>query len=73
MTGRSILKSGRVLEYGEPIPDNDPMVGLNLEGEPSCWTVGIRPRDAAVLDLARKGGIAGLSWGAYIQKEKVEE
>jgi hypothetical protein len=73
MTGAPILKSGRILGYGESLPDDDPMVGLHLEEHPSAWVVGIRPKDRAIADLAKAGGIAGLSWGAYATRSPIKE
>jgi hypothetical protein len=73
MTGAPLLKSGKILSPGQSIPTDDPLVGLSLEGEPTCWVVGIRPTDKAVADLAKAGGIAGLSWGAYAKRVPLEE
>jgi len=72
LCGRPILKSGRVLSYGESIPNDDPVIGLSLEGQPSAWLVAIRPRDPAVLELAKCGAIAGLSWGAHASRTDLE-
>jgi hypothetical protein len=72
LCGRPILKSGRVLSFGESLPSDDPMVGISLEGQPTAWLVAIRPKDAAVLELAKAGGIAGLSWGAHASRTEIE-
>jgi hypothetical protein len=72
MTGSPILKSGRVLKAGENIPTEDPVIGLDLRGDQTCWIVGIKPDDAAIVELAKAGGIAGLSWGAWAQRDPEE-
>lgn len=73
VVGAPILKSGRVIAYGESLPEDDPMIGISLEGQPSAWVVGIRPKDRAVAELAKAGGIAGLSWGAYATRSPIKE
>jgi hypothetical protein len=73
ITGAPVLKSGRVIAHGESLPEDDPMVGINLEEHPSAWVVGIRPKDRAIAELAKAGGIAGLSWGAYATRSPIKE
>ncbi len=68
--GAPILKSGALLAPDAMPTDEDPIVGISLEkGKETHWFVGIRPNDDAVLEQAKKGGIAGFSWGAYVTRE----
>lgn len=70
MPGAPVLKSGRILKAGEDLPDDDPVVGINIEkGNEIAWFMGIRPHDPAVLEAARKGEIVGFSWGGFAAKE----
>lgn len=67
--GAPILKSGRVLKAGESLPDDDPVVGIDIQkGNEIAWFVGLKPHDSRVLEQARKGG-HGFSWGGYASKE----
>ena len=67
--GAPILKSGAILAPDAMPTDEDPIVGINIEkGKETHWFVGIRPNDDAVLEEAKKGGIAGFSWGAYVTR-----
>jgi hypothetical protein len=72
ITGTPMLKSGKTLKAGENIPANDPVVGLSLGGDQTCWIVGIKPEDKAIVELAKAGGISGLSWGAFAKREPME-
>jgi hypothetical protein len=72
MPGAPILKSGRVLKFGEEIPDDDEVTGIDLKAEPIAWFVGLKPHDPAVAQLARDGKLAGTSWGAYATREVIE-
>jgi len=71
MPGAPILKSGRVLAYGEDVPNDDPITGICLKSEPVAWFVGIRPHDKSIAEKAKAdpGFIAGASWGAHVQVE----
>lgn len=73
MPGAPLLKSGRVLHYGETIPDDDPVVGIDLKAEPIAWFVGVKPTDPKVSELAKAGGLSGLSWGAFASREAIVE
>ncbi len=54
----------------------DPVVGVTLKGHPQHanlhWFVGIRPNDAAVVEKAESGGIAGLSWSGSANRTPEE-
>lgn len=68
--GAPVLKSGVILAPGQDVPENDPIVAINIEkGQETHWFVGIRPKDEAVLKAARDGEIVGFSWGGYASKE----
>jgi hypothetical protein len=68
--GAPILKSGKTLKAGESPTAEDPITGISIaKGSETHWFVAIRPNDPAVIELAKKGGVAGFSWGAYCTKE----
>jgi hypothetical protein len=68
-----ILKSGKVLAAGEAIPADDTVIGISIEkGKESHWFVGIRPNDDEVLELAKKGGVACFSWGAFVTRTEAK-
>lgn len=68
--GAPILKSGRVIGVGEELPDDDPVVGINIEkGNETHWFVGVRPKDERITKAARDGEIVGFSWGGFASKE----
>lgn len=72
--GAPVLKSGKVLAEGEELPDDDPIVAINLEkGKETHWFVAVRPSDSEIADLAAKGGIAGFSWAGYVTRTEVKE
>jgi|GEM_PF-3642572 len=59
--GAPLLKSGRVIAKGEVLPDDDPIVGIDiLKGHETHWFVAIRPHDDSIIEAARAGN-AGLS------------
>lgn len=68
MPGAPILKSGKVLKFGEQMPEDDEIVGICLKSEPICWFVGVRPHDKAVAEKAKAGEIVGSSWGAFVDR-----
>lgn len=69
--GAPILKSGTILQPGQEIPSDDPVVGINIEkGKETHWFVSIRPKDKAIVDAARKGEIVGFSWGGMVLKSE---
>lgn len=71
--GAPILKSGKVLELGAVVPQDDPVVGINIEkGKETHWFVGVRPNDPEVLKAAKEGEILGASWGGYATKVNAE-
>jgi hypothetical protein len=71
--GGPILKSGKVLKAGEAIPENDTVVGINIEkGQETHWFVSVKPLDEKILDAARKGEIVGASWAGYVSREPVQ-
>lgn len=68
--GSPVLKSGRLIESGEKLPDDDPVVAINIEkGRESHWFVGVRPHDPEVLKAAREGKLGGASWGGWATKQ----
>lgn len=68
--GAPILKSGALLAPGSEIPDDDEIIGIDIrKGNETHWFVGIKPHDPAITEAARKGELAGLSWGGYARKE----
>ncbi len=68
--GAPILKSGALLAPGSEIPDGDEIIGIDIrKGNETHWFVGIKPHDSAITEAARKGELAGLSWGGYARKE----
>lgn len=71
MPGAPILKSGRILTAGEDVPENDPITGICLKSQPIAWFVGVRPSDPAISEMARKGGVAGFSFGALVAREAI--
>jgi hypothetical protein len=71
--GAPVLKSGAILAPDAMPTDDDPVVAINIEkGKETHWFVGIRPNDDAVLETAKKGGIAGFSWGAFVTRTAAE-
>jgi hypothetical protein len=67
--GAPVLKSGKILEPGAEIPEDDAVVAINFEkGNETHWFVGIRPKDARVTEAARKGELVGFSWGGMALK-----
>ena len=73
MPGAPILKSGRILAAGEDVPEDDPITGICLKSQPIAWFVGVRPQDPAISEMARKGGVAGFSFGALVAREAIKE
>lgn len=71
MPGAPILKSGRVMAYGEDLPEDDPITGICITSEPVAWFVGIRPHDKAIAEKARAGEIIGSSWGAFVDRHEI--
>lgn len=71
MPGAPILKSGKVLKFGEDMPADDEIVGIDLKAEPIAWFVGIRPHDKAIAEKAKAGEIVGASWGAFVDKTEI--
>lgn len=62
--GAPVLKSGVVLEPGAEIPEDDPIVAINIEkGNETHWFVGVRPLDKETRKAAKDGEIVGFSWG----------
>lgn len=69
MVGAPILKSGKILPAGEPWPEDDPFVGINVEkGNESHWFISVRPTDPEVVKAAKEGKIVGASWGGMALK-----
>jgi hypothetical protein len=71
MPGAPILKSGKVLKYGEEMPEGDEIVGIDLKAEPIAWFVGVRPHDPEIAKKAKAGEIVGASWGAFVEKREL--
>lgn len=75
--GAPIVKSGsgvRCLEIDEPLTDAYEVVGIDIaKGSESHWFVAVRPKDPEIAALAAKGGIAGFSFGAIVNREPIEE
>ena len=68
--GAPILKSGAILAPGAEMPEGDEIIGIDIrKGNETHWFVGIKPHDPAITEAARKGELAGLSWGGYARKE----
>jgi hypothetical protein len=72
MVGSPILKSGRVLVYGDEMPDpkDDPVTGIDLKGDPIAWFCALEVHDPAIVDLVKSGAIIGTSWEAYVRREE---
>jgi hypothetical protein len=61
--GAPVLKSGRVLRDGEPLPSGDPVSAISLEkGCETAWFIAVRPRDQKVFEAAKAGDVVGFSW-----------
>ena len=72
--GAPMLKSGKVLTAGEPIPDDDPIVGISLEkGSETAWFLAVRPHDPLIAQAAKAGDVAGFSWSGYVTRTAVKE
>lgn len=71
--GDPILKSGKALKKGDPIPEDDEIIGIGIGPDSgSSWFVGVKPQDKAILDAAKKGEIAGFSWSGFCCKKPIE-
>ena len=70
--GAPILKSGKTLTWGEEMPPDDEVIGIDLKAEPIAWFVGVRPHDKALAEKAKAGEIVGASWGAYCDRTPIE-
>jgi hypothetical protein len=70
VTGSPILASGRTLKYGEEIPDDDPVTGIDLKGDPIVWIAAIEVHDPAIVELVKSGAIIGTSWEALVKREE---
>lgn len=72
--GAPVLKSGKVLRDGEPIPADDPVVAISLEkGSETAWFLAVRPHDKSIADLAEKGEVAGFSWAGPASRTLIKE
>ncbi len=72
--GAPILKSGRVLKVGEALPTDDAVIGINIEkGRETHWFVKVRPNDAAIVEAAKAGDVAGFSWAGLVNRTPVTE
>ena len=68
MTGAPILQSGRVLAYGDDMPNDDPVTGIDLKGDPIAWFCALEIHDPAIVELVKSGAIVGTSWEAYVSR-----
>lgn len=70
--GVPVLKSGKVLEPGEAIPEDDPFDHVRtMDAAKACnthWFVSVMPTDPEIVKAAKEGKIVGSSWGGMALK-----
>jgi hypothetical protein len=73
--GAPIIKDGdalRTLKVDETLTKDMDVVGINIEkGNETHWFMSVKPADSEVVEIAKAGGIAGGSWGAFVSKTEV--
>jgi hypothetical protein len=74
MTGVPIVEENgalRTLKSSETVTDAMNVVGIDFKADATHWIVGLRPKDSAIMEAAKAGEIAGVSWSAYVTKTEV--
>lgn len=63
----------RTLKASETFdPSTMTVIGIDTrKGYESHWMLGVRPKDPEIVKLAKAGGIAGFSWGSFVEKREV--
>ncbi len=61
----------RVVKAGEAVPDGAKFAGISND-EDTHWFLAIKPHDTALVELAKKGGLSGLSWAGWCLKTPTE-
>jgi hypothetical protein len=73
--GAPIISDGdalRTLKADETLAEDMNVVGINIEkGNETHWFLSFKPSDPEVAEIAKAGGIAGGSWGAFVSKTEV--
>lgn len=73
--GAPIIQDGdsmRTLKADESLTKDMNVVGINIEkGNETHWFLSVKPANSEVVEIAKAGGIAGGSWGAYVSKTEV--